>query len=208
MILQQMVEMLNESFPKMSLVECKLKLNDAQRFFARKTRCQIADVLMIESDFVNGRALLDREIESVRSVGFVDANLALVESSGWKFDVKDRYVYLTDDTGSLVSTFPSNAASLRVRVVELPGASNLTNLDQSPMIPAEFHEALVWKVLSDKAITAGNVELAKMAKEKFHEFIVEGIRYGKIEADRTGIIWKSNRNPVATGISLDDDRDL
>jgi hypothetical protein len=207
MILQNMVEKINQTFPDMTLIEAKLNLNNALRLYARKTKCRLAEVLVIESDFSNGRALLDTEIESVKSAGFVDANGVVIESSGWKFDIKDRYVYLSDDTGTLTDTFPSGASALRLRIVELP--ISLTNLDQSPAIPEEFHEALVWKVLSDKAVVKGAKDLAVMAQAKWKEYIQEGIRYANKEANGTIQPWRSRWGAgVPATLSLDDDRDL
>jgi hypothetical protein len=195
-------ETMQETWNEIALAEVLMRLNDAQRLFARRTKCLLTEVALDELDFTNGRSILSVDIESIRSSGFVDISGKYIEPNLWTFEIRNRYVYLyyaNEPTGD----FPTNADTLRLRGTKLPATLSL--LTDEPEIPEEFHDALLWKAISDKAILTNKADLAKMAQSKWAEQVVYGIRYANKRADDRVILWRSTKSSTLRGNPLDKD---
>jgi hypothetical protein len=157
MTLQNMVELVQQVVPDLGDPFITLALNQAYRTFCSESKYLrgTVNVNLVAGTFIYA---LPDAVEAMTSLDILGADGAELHHHV-SYTLKDRFISLTDCRGELLTLLPDGAAVIRFSGILIP--AEMTAFTASPLVPVQFHSALVSKAIEGYAVTRGNMPLAQ-----------------------------------------------
>jgi len=174
MNLLNMREVILPQFSGIPPVQLQFDLNRAVESFARRTRILGTRVAInIASDFVTSDETMS--IDRYNLPGDFDEVISIDELPRSQYCIKN----------DLLEVFHINGSLTELWMHYIPIPSPMVNDTDTPGFLAEFHPAVVAKVLTQYYGTRGVIEAAKFQSEMYREQIREAIAYSNSRIYRT-----------------------
>lgn len=186
MTVRNAVETIQRNFPAIKQKEILSRLDTAQKLFVRNTRCLLQWI--DETGLTGAWYSLGVWMQSIIGVLFLDSNGTILDPEELEISYAtiDRHlVFLDSSTGEELAAWPSNIATVRLRVRAMP--SEITTIDDAFTVDETFHDAIVSKVMGDLYMlvpnTPGALDLRREHIGNWARGLIEGKRYANIGAD-------------------------
>jgi hypothetical protein len=213
MTLQNIIEFIQDEYPKYGESYLKIKVNNVYKSFCHKTQILKKTIGISSTDpawlFIDNVACLDlvaKGVDRVKKIIFVSSSDDLIEepckwqilgdelqllyTSPLSSVINEQNDQFVDNDGNSISTelnnlivFSGTFKVLSMEIVAIPG--RLVELTDSIELSDDFAEAIIYGVKENLAFGNKDYPGASYCKSKYKELVIEGLKEGNEGKDGT-----------------------